>query len=88
MNYSWYSNSSDSNSPDNMHQILAYGSLQDILSTRKNVGQEQLAKIFLEHPKKVYTQASFNFIRKFVLGLDREIDSERYLKDAPRYTGQ
>lgn len=84
MNYSWYSQVSDQISADKVQQALAYGSLDEIMLLKKEIGEEKLSQIFLNHPKKLYSKSSLNFIQKFILHLDNQINEVQYLKDAPR----
>jgi len=88
MNYSWYTEPSNINSADTIHQILAYGKLEEVLSLRKKEGREKLCQVFLTHPKKVYSPSSLYFIKKFILGIDEQLDEKKYLKNAPRYIRQ
>ena len=88
MNYSWYTEPSNINSPDLIHQILAYGKLEEILNLRKKEGREKLSQLFLSHPKNVYSAPSLHFIKKFILGIDGQLDEKKYLKNAPRYIRQ
>ncbi len=82
--YTWYSNETSIDSPDTIHQILEYGTLQDITELKKKVGLQKLKNIFLAHPKKVYTPASFNFISKFILTVTTPIHKDAYLKSTSR----
>lgn len=83
MKYTWYSNTVKPNLPDMVQQTLAFGCLADILSLRKNLGQEKMRDIFLRFPKKIYTASSLNFAKKFILLVNKPIDEEKYLKYAP-----
>ena len=84
-NYSWYTNKPTKKSPDNIHQILAFGSIKDILNIKKTLGENTLANIFLQKPKKVYSNSTFNFITKFILHI-KNIDEQKYLKSTSRHT--
>lgn len=84
--YSWYKQKDSLSSPDTLHQILAFGSLKDILSARKKVGIQKMRQLFLQKPKKVYTKSGLHFITKFILGFNTPIEEKKLLKDAPRYT--
>lgn len=84
--YSWYNMNSSLDSPDFIHQILAFGTLEDILDLRKKLGLKKLREVFLEQPKKVYTKSGLNFISKFILGITSSFDEARLLKNAPRNT--
>lgn len=84
-NYSWYTDKTIEKSPDNIHQILAFGSIDDVKNIKKTLGENILANLFLQKPKKVYTASSFNFITKFILHI-YNVDEQKYLKSTPRYT--
>ena len=83
--HSWYTNKANNNSPDTIHQVLAYGTLNEIRSLKKTLGEEFLKKLFVTYPKKIYTASAFNFIKKFILHLS-SIDEQKYLKSTPRHT--
>jgi len=87
MNHSWYTDKTDEKSPDTIHQVLAFGTLDDIRSLKKRVGRGKIKELFLRYPKKVYTQPSLNFIKNFILGIGGSIDEQKYLKHTPRRIG-
>lgn len=80
----WYSSKEDIKSPDTIHQILMFGKLSEIQTLKKKVGESKIKEIFLHFPKKIYTHASLNFIKKFILKIQTSIDEQKYLKTAPR----
>ena len=84
MNRSWYNLSKDEKSPDQIHQILAFGTFDEIRLLRKNLGDREVKKLFLNYPKKVYTSSAFNFIKKFILHIGEPIDEQKYLKTTAR----
>ncbi len=75
----------DPTSPDTIHQIFAYGTLEDIRELKKMVGTIKLRKIFLKYPKKVYKPETLNFVRTILLGIS-SLDEQQYLKSALRHT--
>lgn len=83
----WYSNKANITSPDTVHQVLMYGDLKEIRSLKKALGGEKMKKLFLSHPKKVYTAPALNFIKNFVLQIPTQIDEQKYLKSTPRNIG-
>lgn len=85
--YTWYSTKSDINSPDTIHNILAFGTLKDIDELKRIQGEEMLKSMFLQHPKKIYYPSVLNFISKFILHISQPIDENRYLKTTPRNIG-
>lgn len=86
INNVWYAPKSDIKSPDTIHQILMFGTLRDIKSLKKTVGESTVKKLFLQYPKKVYTAPALNFIKNFILRLHSPIDEQQYLKFTPRIT--
>lgn len=86
INQVWYSPNSDIQAPDTIHQILMFGTLKDIQALKKRVGENAVRKLFLGYPKKIYTNASLNFIKNFILNINVSIDEKRYLKYTPRHT--
>lgn len=87
MGYSWYTNKTDTKSPDTIHQILAFGTLEDIRLLKASIGEKKLRELFLNYPKKIYTMPMFNFIKNFVLKINASIDEQKYLKYTPRHIG-
>lgn len=80
----WYSSQADIKSPDTIHQILMFGKLSDILSLKKTLGEKIIKKLFLSHPKKIYTNTTLNFVKNFILKIKPSIDEQKYLKDTFR----
>ncbi len=64
-----------------IHNILRYGELEDIKILYRIYPETEIKKIFIKYPRRIYTPASFNFIKNFVLGLNSQyIDEEKYLE--------
>jgi hypothetical protein len=84
MNRVWYSSRAKLNSPDTIHQILMFGNLSEIKSLKKELGELNLKKLFLNYPKKIYTASALNFIKNYILGIQSSIDEQKYLKYTPR----
>lgn len=87
MNYSWYTHSKSKKTPDSIHQILAFGSLYDILLLKKTIGIKKLKGLFIQYPKKVYTAPLFNFVKNIILRMQISVDEQKYLKNTPRRIG-
>ncbi len=87
MNRTWYSKTVNKNSPDSIHQVLAFGTLEDIRSLKATTGEEKIKELFINFPKKVYTPPNLNFIKNFILHINSAIDEQKYLKYTPRHTG-
>jgi negative regulator of genetic competence, sporulation and motility len=86
MNRSWYTDTADKKSPDTVHQILAFGTLEDIRSLKKAVGEAKIRELFINYPKKVYSRSLLEFVKKFILHIRNQVDEEKYLKYTPRST--
>jgi hypothetical protein len=80
----WYSDNADRTSSDFIHQTLMYGQLEDIRELKVSLGEEKLREAFLNHPKKIYTNAALNFVKKFILHIGSSIDEQQYLKYTSR----
>lgn len=47
----WYSSQIDKASPDAVHQILMFGTLEEIHSLKKDIGESQIKEIFFTSPQ-------------------------------------
>jgi hypothetical protein len=84
-NHTWYAPKTDISSPDTIHQILMYGTLNEISTLIKKQGIEKVKKVFVKFPKKIYTNSAFNFIKNFILEINKPVlDEQKYLKSSPR----
>lgn len=64
-----------------IHQVLAYGSLGQIKWLAKLYSQKEIIKIFLYSPRKNYSPQSFNFVKNFLLPLEKQkIAPNSYVK--------
>ncbi|MDP3987552.1 MAG: hypothetical protein Q8P80_00205 [Candidatus Levybacteria bacterium] len=80
----WYSNEVNIKSPDAVHQTLMFGTLKEIKSLKKSLGENAVKSLFIRFPKKIYTASALNFIKNFVLNIRTSIDEQKYLKYTPR----
>ncbi len=63
-----------------IHQVLSYGTLEQIRWLIKIYGKKEIGKVFEEAPMKVYRPSTFNFIKNIILDLKRKtIPSEKYV---------
>ncbi|OGD62748.1 hypothetical protein A2160_04760 [Candidatus Beckwithbacteria bacterium RBG_13_42_9] len=68
-----------------VHQILSYGSLNQLRQLKKWYSLAELQEVFLREPQKVYTPAAFNFAKNYILKLEKEkVNRDFYDKTAPR----
>ncbi len=71
-----------------IHQILAYGSWEDIKWLFKTYNREMIKEEFIGHPEKDYRPATFNFVKNNLLGLEyQQMDQSKYDSTTPRIIG-
>lgn len=71
-----------------IHQILAYGSWEDIKWLYKSYDQETIKTEFTNHPEKDYRSATFNFVKNYLLRLEYlDIDQSKYDPNTHRIIG-
>jgi hypothetical protein len=59
-----------------IHQVLAWGEPEDLSLLFRIYAKEEVKRVFLEHPKRVYTRKALRFVE---LILDVEVDGGRYV---------
>jgi len=64
-----------------VNQTLMFGNLSDISELIKKYGESEIKNIFLEQPLKVYSRSGVNFVSKIILGIKKDIDYSRYVKN-------
>lgn len=70
-----------------IHQILAYGTLDDLRWLFSTYGKEVIQEVFARQPMKIYTASSLHF-SALLLGLRSEqVPQYRYDKSLPRHIG-
>lgn len=68
-----------------IHQIFAFGRIEDIIWLFKTYSSRELTKIFTSIPYKDYTAARFHFVKNYLLGLkNRNLNERLYVKNTPR----
>lgn len=63
-----------------IHQVLMYGSLEQIDWLKKTYSSQEINQVFINHPKKIYTPPAFNFIKNYLLKLTQPLDQNLYVK--------
>ena len=63
-----------------IHQILAFGSLDQTSWLFKTFTRKEIIEVFSKHPQKIYTKSQFNFAKNIVLNLKLVLDEKKYLK--------
>ena len=67
-----------------IHQVLAYGTWEDLKWLFKTYSRLQIKNIFLKYPAKDYKPVVFNFVTKILLGLKQYPDLQKYVTTYPR----
>ena len=63
-----------------IHQILTYGTFQDIQWLFHTYSKKDVARIFVKEPSKTYPKAVFHFVKNFILGLKHtQLDEDAYI---------
>ncbi|MEK7664669.1 MAG: hypothetical protein AAB361_00845 [Patescibacteria group bacterium] len=64
-----------------IHQVLSYGNIKQIKSLFKIYKSREIIDVFVNHPRKIYSPAVFNFVKNFILNLKKEnLTAEKYVK--------
>lgn len=64
-----------------IHQVLAFGSLEDIKTLFQFYPKKEVQSVFQNHPKKIYHPPVFHFVKNFLLDLkSKALDSKQYVK--------
>lgn len=68
-----------------IHQILAYGTWENLKWLFKTYPKEEIGEVFLNHPEKDYTFPAFNFAKNILLNLNSmPVDQTLYVRSFPR----
>lgn len=68
-----------------IHQILAYGRMEDITWLFKTYPKSEITDVFMTHPYKDYSVSRFHFVKHFLLSLhDHSVEPGYYVKNIPR----
>jgi len=63
-----------------IHQILVYGTMDELKWMFGVYGKESIKDIFVHHPTKMYTAKTYHFTKNFLLGLSKiDLDRENYV---------
>jgi hypothetical protein len=71
-----------------IHQVLAYGTWDQIKWLFKTYSANKIRTVFREYPEKDYTNKSFNFAKNILLEISSNLDKRYYVKTFPRVIGQ
>ena len=63
-----------------INQVLMFGNLEEIKELKKEYGENEVRRVFVEQPTKVYSKPAFNLIKNFILKIDTQLDMQKYVK--------
>lgn len=63
-----------------IHNILAYGTMEDLKWLFKKYSRQKIVKNFIENPIKVYTRPAFGFAAKTLLKIRKPLSLKAYVK--------
>ena len=64
-----------------IHQILAYGDMEEIKWLFKTYGETEIKDVFINCPRNVYTRPVFLFIKNYILEIREILDEKEYVKN-------
>ena len=64
-----------------IHQVLSYGSIEDIKLLLKIYSKNEIDNVFMNFPKKIYTRPVFLFLKDFLLKINLGLDENNYVKN-------
>ncbi len=67
-----------------IHQVLMYGSLPQIKWLKKVYSKSEIKDTFIRAPRKIYTKSSYNFVKNYLLEIDKKLFEHSYVKTTPR----
>ena len=67
-----------------IHQILTFGTLKQIRWLNKIYPKKVIKAEFIDKPRKLYTNSAFNFIKNYILAINKKLQKTYYVKDLPR----
>ena len=68
-----------------INQTLACGTFKHLNSLFKAYSEEEIKKVFLKKPMKIYSPLSFNWIKTILLeNLKQTPDENKYVENLPR----
>ena len=69
-----------------IHQVLSYGSIEDIKLLLKIYSKNEVRNVFVNFPKKIYTRPVFIFLKDFLLKINLQLDENNYVKNFVKST--
>lgn len=63
-----------------IHQVLSFGDIEEIKWLFKNYTLDEIKKVFINIPKRIYTRPVFLFVKDFILKITTGLDEKNYVK--------
>jgi len=63
-----------------IHQVLSYGSIEDIKILLDIYTINEIRNVFINFPKKIYSRPIFLFLKDFLLMINLKLDESSYVK--------
>ncbi len=63
-----------------IHQVLAYGSIEDIKFIIETYSKDEIINVFINYPQKVYTRPVFMFLKNYMLKIKTELRESSYVR--------
>ena len=67
-----------------IHQVLSYGSMDDIRLLSRLYSRDEIISIFKNYPKRIYTRPVFLYLRDFLLKIGLVLYKKDYVKNIAR----
>lgn len=62
-----------------IHQILAFGDVKALKWLFKNYSREEIKKVFLKHPMRIYRNSSFNLANVVIFDNPIQLSNKSYV---------
>lgn len=69
-----------------IHQVLSYGSIEDIKLLLQIYSKNDIENVFVNFPKRIYTRPVFIFLKDFLLKINLQLDENSYVKNFVKST--
>jgi hypothetical protein len=63
-----------------IHQVLMYGSLDQIKWLKSVYPDIEIKNVFVRYPQRIYTAPAFNFVKNYILSIPDSLPKEKYVK--------
>lgn len=68
-----------------VNQLLQYGTLDELRWLFKTYTKKTVQQVFIHQPAKIFSPASFHFVKQYLLQLSKEtVSTDLYVQNTPR----